>query len=148
MRDVVIASAARTPVGTFGGGLRDIPAVELGKIAVTEALKRGGLKPEQVEEVILGCVLTAGQGQNPARQVLIKAGIPKEVPATTINKVCASGLKSVMMAGDAEAGLAGAVMRSILPIRSAPPVRTANGRSRQRMTGSTGLVNTEATVGF
>ena len=113
MRDVVIASAARTPVGSFGGGLKDIPAVELGKIAVMEALKRGGVKPEMVEEVILGCVLTAGQGQNPARQILIRAGIPKEIPGTTINKVCASGLKSVMMAaqaikaGDAEIIVAG-----------------------------------------
>ena len=101
MRDVVIVSAARTAVGSFGGGLRDIPAVELGKIAVMEALKRASIKPEQVEEVILGCVLTAGQGQNPTRQVLIRAGIPKEIPGTTINKVCASGLKSVMMAAQA-----------------------------------------------
>jgi acetyl-CoA C-acetyltransferase len=110
---VVIASAVRTAVGTFGGALRDIPAIELGKIAVQEALKRAKIKPEQVEEMILGNVLTAGQGQNPARQVLIRSGIPKEVPATTINKVCASGLKSVMMAaqvikaGDAEIVMAG-----------------------------------------
>jgi acetyl-CoA C-acetyltransferase len=113
MRDVVIASAVRTAVGTFGGALRDIPAVELGKIAVQEAIKRAKIKPEQVEEVILGNVLTAGQGQNPARQVVIRSGIPKEVPATTINKVCASGLKSVMMAaqvikaGDADILVAG-----------------------------------------
>ncbi len=115
MKEVVIAAAARTPVGTFGGTLRDIPAVELGKIAVSEALKRAGLEPDQVEEVILGNVLMAGQGQNPARQVLIRAGIPQEVPATTINKVCASGLKSVMMAaqaikaGDAEIIVAGGI---------------------------------------
>jgi acetyl-CoA C-acetyltransferase len=113
MRDVVIASAVRTAVGTFGGALRDIPAVELGKIAVQEAIKRAKIKPEQVEEVILGNVLTAGQGQNPARQVVIRSGIPKEVPGTTINKVCASGLKSVMMAaqvikaGDADILVAG-----------------------------------------
>ncbi len=115
MKEVVIAAAARTPVGTFEGTLRDIPAVELGKIAVGEALKRAGLEPVQVEEVILGNVLMAGQGQNPARQVLIQAGIPQEVPATTINKVCASGLKSVMMAaqaikaGDAEIIVAGGI---------------------------------------
>jgi acetyl-CoA C-acetyltransferase len=115
MRDVVIASAVRTAVGTFGGALRDIPAVELGKIAVQEAIKRAKIKPEQVEEVILGNVLTAGQGQNPARQVVIRSGIPKEVPATTINKVCASGLKSVMMAaqvikaGDADILVAGGI---------------------------------------
>jgi acetyl-CoA C-acetyltransferase len=101
MRDVVIVSAVRTAVGTFGGALKDIPAIELGKIAVEEALKRAKVKPEQVEEVILGNVLQAGQGQNPARQVVIRSGIPKEVPATTINKVCASGLKSVMMAAQA-----------------------------------------------
>lgn len=101
MRDVVIVSAVRTTVGTFGGALKDIPAIELGKIAVEEALKRAKVKPEQVEEVILGNVLQAGQGQNPARQVVIRSGIPKEVPATTINKVCASGLKSVMMAAQA-----------------------------------------------
>jgi acetyl-CoA C-acetyltransferase len=101
MRDVVIVSAVRTAVGTFGGALKDIPAIELGKIAVEEALKRAKVKPDQVEEVILGNVLQAGQGQNPARQVVIRSGIPKEVPATTINKVCASGLKSVMMAAQA-----------------------------------------------
>ncbi len=101
MRDVVIVSAVRTAVATFGGGLKDIPAIELGRIAVEEALKRASIKPELVEEVILGNVLQAGQGQNPARQVLIRSGIPKEVPATTINKVCASGLKSVMMAAQA-----------------------------------------------
>ncbi len=101
MKDVVIVSAVRTAVGTFGGALRDIPAIELGKVAIEEALKRAKIKPDQVEEVILGNVLQAGQGQNPARQVLIRSGIPKEVPATTINKVCASGLKSVMMAAQA-----------------------------------------------
>jgi acetyl-CoA C-acetyltransferase len=115
MREVVIVSAARTAVGSFGGVLRDIPAVELGKIAVEEALKRAKIKPEQVEEVILGNVLTAGQGQNPTRQVIIRSGIPQEVPGTTINKVCASGLKSVMMAtqaikaGDADVIVAGGI---------------------------------------
>ncbi len=115
MKEVVIVSAARTAVGTFGGALRDISAIELGKLAVQEAIKRAKIKPEQVEEVILGNVLQAGLGQNPARQVLIRAGIPKEVPATTINKVCASGLKSVMMAaqvikaGDAEILVAGGI---------------------------------------
>src|SRR5512144_106070 len=101
MKEVVIVSAVRTAVGTFGGTLKDTPAVELGKIAVEAAWQRAKIKPGQVEEVILGNVLQAGQGQNPARQVLIRSGIPKEVPATTINKVCASGLKSVMMAAQA-----------------------------------------------
>jgi acetyl-CoA C-acetyltransferase len=113
MKDVVIVSAVRTAVGTFGGALREIPAVQLGKGVVEEAIQRAKIKPEQVEEVILGNVLQAGQGQNPARQVLIHSGIPREVPGTTINKVCASGLKAVMLAaqaikaGDAEIVVAG-----------------------------------------
>jgi acetyl-CoA C-acetyltransferase len=101
MQEVVIASAVRTAVGTFGGTLREISAVELGKTAAVEALKRAKVHPGQVDEVILGNVLQAGQGQNPARQVLIHCGIPKEIPATTINMVCASGLKSIMMAARA-----------------------------------------------
>jgi acetyl-CoA C-acetyltransferase len=113
MKEVVIVGAARTPVGRFGGGLKDMSAVQLGVIAVKEALKRALIPPEKVEEVILGNVLQAGQGQNPARQVVIHSGIPKEVPATTINMVCASGIKSVMMAaqiiraGDADIIVAG-----------------------------------------
>ena len=113
MKEIVIVGAARTPVGRFGGGLKDISAVQLGVIAVREALKRASVPGEKVEEVILGNVLQAGQGQNPARQVVIHSGIPKEVPATTINMVCASGLKSVMMAaqtilaGDADIVVAG-----------------------------------------
>ncbi|MGA3085159.1 MAG: acetyl-CoA C-acetyltransferase [Thermodesulfobacteriota bacterium] len=101
MKEIVIVGAARTPVGRFGGGLKEISAIQLGVIAVKEALKRASVLPEKVDEVILGNVLTAGQGQNPARQVVIHSGIHKEVPATTINKVCASGLKSVMMAAQA-----------------------------------------------
>ncbi len=113
MKEVVIVSAARTPVGRFGGALKETSAVKLGALAVQEALKRGGVAPGQVDEVILGNVLQAGQGQNPARQVVIHSGIPQEVPATTINKVCASGVKSVMMAaqtiksGDADIVVAG-----------------------------------------
>ncbi len=101
MKEVVIVSAARTPVGRFGGVLKEVPAVQLGVLAVKEALKRAAISPEKVDEVILGNVLQAGLGQNPARQVVIHSGIPQEVPATTINKVCASGLKSVMMAAQA-----------------------------------------------
>lgn len=134
MRDVVIASAVRTAVGTFGGALRDIPAIELGKIAVQEALKRAKIKPEQVEEMILGNVLTAGQGQNPARQVLIRSGIPKEVPATTINKVCASGLKSVMMAAQViKAGDADIVMAGGMESMSMTPFLLAGARWGYRM---------------
>ena len=134
MKDVVIASAVRTAVGTFGGALRDIPAIELGKIAVQEALKRAKIKPEQVEEVILGNVLTAGQGQNPARQVLIRSGIPKEVPATTINKVCASGLKSVMMAAQViKAGDADIVMAGGIESMSMAPFLLSGARWGYRM---------------
>jgi acetyl-CoA C-acetyltransferase len=138
MREVVIVSAARTAVGTFGGALRDIPAVELGKTAVEEALKRAKIKPEQVEEVILGNVLTAGQGQNPARQVLIRSGIPKEIPATTINKVCASGLKSVMMAAQAiKAGDADVIVAGGIESMSQAPFLVPGARWGYRMNDAT-----------
>ena len=113
MREVVIASAARTPLGSFGGSLKTTPTRELGAIAVAEAIKRAGIKPEMVDEVVLGCVLQAGLGQNVARQIAMDAGIPKEVPAMTINKVCGSGLRSVglaaqiIKAGDADIVIAG-----------------------------------------
>ena len=134
MREVVIVSAARTAVGSFGGALRDIPAVELGKIAVEEALKRAKIKSEQVEEVILGNVLTAGQGQNPTRQVIIRSGIPQEVPGTTINKVCASGLKSVMMAAQAiKAGDADIVVAGGMESMSQAPYLLMGARWGYRM---------------
>ncbi|HWX10426.1 MAG TPA: acetyl-CoA C-acetyltransferase [Trinickia sp.] len=101
MTDVVIVSAARTAVGKFGGSLAKIPAPELGATVIRAILERAGVKPEQVSEVIMGQVLTAGSGQNPARQSLIKAGLPSAVPAMTINKVCGSGLKAVMLAANA-----------------------------------------------
>jgi len=101
MREIVLVGACRTAVGKFGGSLKDTPAVELGAIVIKDALKRAGLKPEMVDEVILGCVLTGSLGQNPARQAALKAGIPQEVPAVTINKVCGSGLKSIVMAAQA-----------------------------------------------
>ncbi|MGD0627141.1 MAG: acetyl-CoA C-acetyltransferase [Thermodesulfobacteriota bacterium] len=138
MREVVIVSAARTAVGTFGGALRDISAVELGRIAIEEALKRAKVKPEQVEEVILGNVLQAGQGQNPARQVLIRAGIPKEVPGTTINKVCASGLKSVMMAAQAiKAGDADMIVAGGMESMSQAPFYVPGARWGYRMNDGT-----------
>jgi acetyl-CoA C-acetyltransferase len=138
MREVVIVNAARTPVGTFGGALRDVPAVELGKIVVEEVLKRAKIKPEQVEEVILGNVLQAGQGQNPARQVLIRAGIPKEIPATTINKVCASGLKSVMMAAQAiKAGDADIIVAGGIESMSQAPFYVPGARWGYRMNDQT-----------
>ena len=113
MEDAVIISALRTAVGSFGGQFKDVPATELGAQVVRAALERVGIAGEEVDEVVLGCVLTAGLGQNPARQVAIGAGIPKEVPATTINMVCGSGLKAVAIAsqmiraGDVEIVVAG-----------------------------------------
>src|ERR1700752_3967916 len=113
MGNAVIVAAARTAIGKFGGTLAKVPAPELGAIVITEVLKRAGVKPDQVDEVIMGQVLTAGSGQNPARQALIKAGIPAAVPGMTINKGCGSGLKAVMLAanaiiaGDADIVIAG-----------------------------------------
>ncbi|WP_018211652.1 acetyl-CoA C-acetyltransferase [Desulfitobacterium hafniense] len=113
MREVVIVSAVRTPLGSFGGALENFTGAELGAIVIKEAIKRAGILPAQVEEVIMGNVLSAAAGQNPARQAAIKAGIPQEVPAWTLNKVCGSGLKSVIcgaqaiLAGDADIIVAG-----------------------------------------
>jgi acetyl-CoA C-acetyltransferase len=98
MREVVIASAVRTPVGSFGGSLKDIPAVDLGALVIKEAVKRAGIKPEDVEEVVMGNVLQAGLGQNTARQASVKAGLPLETSSFTINKVCGSGLRAVSLA--------------------------------------------------
>ena len=113
MSDIVIAGALRTAIGKFGGTLAKTPAPELGATVIAALLARYKLRPEQVSEVILGQVLTAGSGQNPARQSSIKAGLPPEIPAMTINKVCGSGLKAVMLAaqavrcGDADIVIAG-----------------------------------------
>ena len=113
MNEVVIAGAVRTPIGTFGGAFAETPATQLGSIAIAEAIKRAGVAPDQVDEVIMGNVLTAGLGMNPARQASISAGIPDNVPATTVNKVCGSGLKTVALAaqaimlGDADIVVAG-----------------------------------------
>ncbi len=101
MKEVVVVSAVRTAVGTFGGSLRDLPAVELGGIVIKSAIERAGLNPEDVDEVLMGCVLQGGLGQNVARQSAIKAGIPVEVPCTTVNKVCGSGLKTITTAATA-----------------------------------------------
>lgn len=113
MREAVIVSAVRTAIGKFGGSLAGIPVVDLGAIVIKEALKRAKVAPEQVDEVFMGIILQAGLGQNPARQSAVKAGIPVEVPATTINMVCGSGLRTVAMAaqavmlGDADIVVAG-----------------------------------------
>lgn len=113
MKEVVIVSAARTAIGSFNGGLAPLGAVELGSVAIKAALERAGVTGEVIDEVILGNVLQAGLGQNPARQAALKAGLPVEIPSLTINKVCGSGLKAVnlaaqaIMAGDAEAMIVG-----------------------------------------
>lgn len=113
MREVVIASACRTPIGSFNGALSPLPAPKLGAIVIEEALKRANVPKDAVDEVIMGCVLTAGVGQAPARQAAIFAGLPTKVECMTINKVCGSGLKAVMLAaqaiklGDADIVVAG-----------------------------------------
>lgn len=134
MQDIVIVSAARTGVGKFGGSLSKLSATELGSLVVREVIARTGLDPALVGEVIMGQVLAAGAGQNPARQALMKAGIPQEVPALTINAVCGSGLKAVMLAaqavawGDSEIVIAGGQENM-----SASPHILNNSRDGQRM---------------
>src|SRR5437588_4244965 len=111
--DVVIVSAARTPVGSFNGAFAPLPAHDLGAIAIKAALERGGIEPGRVSEVIMGQILTAAQGQNPARQASINAGIPVETPAWGVNQLCGSGLRSVALGyqaivnGDSEIVVAG-----------------------------------------
>ena len=113
MKEVVIVSAARTPIGSFGGSLKGVSARTLGAIAIKAAVERAGIKPEMVDEVIMGCVLQGGLGQNVSRQMSLDAGLPNEVPTMTINKVCGSGLRAVELAaqiikaGDADIVIAG-----------------------------------------
>lgn len=113
MREVYILTACRTAIGSYGGTIKDIPAVKLGAEVIKEAVKRSGIAPESIDEVILGNVLQAGLGQNPARQAAIHAGLPVDIPAMTINKVCGSGLRTVSLAaqlialGDADCIIAG-----------------------------------------
>ena len=134
MEDIVIVSAARTAVGKFGGSLAKVAATDLGAVVIREALARARLDAAQVGEVIMGQVLAAGVGQNPARQALMKSGVPKEVPALTINAVCGSGLKAVMLAaqavawGDSEIVVAGGQENM-----SASPHVLLNSRDGQRM---------------
>jgi acetyl-CoA C-acetyltransferase len=134
IQDAVIVSAVRTAIGTYSGGLAEVPAVKLGEICIRAALERSGVKPDQVNEVIMGNVLQAGLGQNPARQAAVNAGLPVHVPAMTINKVCGSGLKAVMLAaqsirlGDADVVVAGG-MESM----SRAPFLLENARFGYRM---------------
>lgn len=134
MEDIVIVAAARTAVGKFGGALAKTPATELGSLVIKELLARSKIAPDLVGEVILGQVLAAGAGQNPARQALIKSGLPKEIPALTINAVCGSGLKAVMLAAQAVAtGDSEIVIAGGQESMSAAPHVLPNSRDGQRM---------------
>ncbi len=134
MRDVVIVSAVRTAIGTFAGSISQVPASELGAVVLREAIKRANIAPEQVDEVILGNVLTSGQGQNPARQASIKAGIPIEVPAYTLGMVCGSGLKTVITAAQTiMAGAADVVIAGGMESMSIAPYLLPKARTGYRM---------------
>ncbi|MCD3327856.1 acetyl-CoA C-acyltransferase, partial [Clostridium botulinum D/C] len=134
MKEIVIASAVRTAIGSYGGALKDVSATKLGEIVVKEALKRANVKPEQIDEVILGHVLQTAQGQNTTRQVLINSGIPKEVPGFTINKVCGSGLRAVSLAAQMiKAGDVDIVVAGGMENMSATPYTLPNARWGQRM---------------
>lgn len=134
MREVVIVSAARTPIGSFNGSLSTVSAVDLGVVAVKEAVKRAGIAPELVDETILGCILQAGQGQGVARQVAVKSGIPVEKPAYTINMICGSGLKTVQLAAQAIAlGDADVVVAGGTENMSMAPYVLKNARTGYRM---------------
>jgi len=138
MGNVYLVSAVRTAIGSFGGSLKDVPAVDFGAIVAKAALEKAGVAPENLSEVMFGCILTAGLGQNPARQVAIGAGIPYEVPAYTVGMVCGSGMKSVIEAaraiasGDAEIVLAGGTENM-----SAAPYAVPTARYGARMNNTT-----------
>ena len=142
MKDLYVVSCCRTAVGSFGGSLKDVPATDLGAAVVKEVLNRANVKPEQVDEVMFGCILTAAQGQNPARQVGVKAGLPYSVPAYTVGMVCGSGMKSVIEAarairsGDAEIVVCGGTENM-----SAAPFASMDARWGARM-GDKKLVDT------
>ena len=142
MRDLYVVNCCRTAIGSFGGALKNTPAVDLGAIVIKEALNRAGVKPEQVDEVMFGCILTAAQGQNVARQASIKAGIPYSVPAYTVGMVCGSGMKSMIegarsiLAGDADVVVCGGTENM-----SAAPYAVPTGRYGARM-GHTQMIDT------
>ena len=142
MKEVYIVNCCRTAVGSFGGSLKDVPAADLGATVVKEVLARGGVKPEQVDELMFGCILTAAQGQNVARQVGVKAGLPYSVPAYTVGMVCGSGMKSVIegaraiLCGDADVIVAGGTENM-----SAAPFASLDARWGARM-GDKKLVDT------
>ena len=142
MKELYVVNCCRTAIGSFGGALKNTPAVDLGAIVIKEALNRAGVKPEQVDEVMFGCILTAAQGQNVARQVAIKAGIPYSVPAYTVGMVCGSGMKSMIegarsiLAGDADVVVCGGTENM-----SAAPFASLDARWGARM-GDKKLVDT------
>jgi acetyl-CoA C-acetyltransferase len=134
MEQVFLVSAVRTPIGRFLGALSPLSATRLGAIAVREAVKRAGIEPSQVEEVVMGNVVQAGLGQNPARQAAIFAGLPDTIPAATVNKVCGSGLKAVMMAAQAiKAGDAHVIVAGGMESMSNAPYLVRNARTGFRM---------------
>ncbi len=137
-REVVLVGACRTPIGTFGGQLKDVKAVDLGALVMKEAIKRAGISADQIDEVIFGCVLQAAQGQNVTRQSAIKAGIPETVPAFTINKVCGSGLRSVSLAAQIiKAGDADIILAGGMENMSAAPFALEKARYGYRMNHGT-----------
>ena len=138
MKKIVIASACRTAIGKFGGTLANVPAAELGSIVIKEALNRANVKPEQVDHVYMGCVIQAGLGQNVARQASLKAGLPIETPAVTVNVVCGSGLNCVNMAAQMiEAGDADIVVAGGMENMSMAPYAMTKARFGYRMNNAT-----------
>ena len=142
MKDIYVVNCCRTAVGSFGGSLKDTPAADMGAIVVKEALKRANVAPENVDEVMFGCILTAGLGQNVARQVAVKAGIPYKVPAYTVGMVCGSGMKSVIEAARAiQCGDADIIVAGGTENMSAAPFAAPDARWGARM-GDKKLVDT------
>ena len=134
MRDVVIVSAVRTAIGSFGGGLKDVSAADLGALVIKEAVNRAGIDPELVEEVVMGNVIQAGLGQNVARQAAVKSGLPDHIPAMTVNKVCGSGLRTVALAAQMiKAGDCDVVVAGGMESMSQAPYVLKNARWGQRM---------------
>lgn len=139
---VVLAGAVRTPIGNFGGSLSGVPVEILGSIVIKEAVKRAGLQPEQIDEVMMGCILQAGRGQNVARQAAVQAGLPVETPALTINNLCGSGLKAVNMAAvQIQAGEADIIVAGGMENMSSAPYVLENARFGCRM-GNGKMVDT------
>jgi len=142
LREVVIVSACRTPVASFNGALKDINVTDIGSIVMAEVVKRAGIKPELVEEVIFGCVIQAAQGQNVARQSALKAGLSVESTAMTINKVCGSGLRAVSLAAQIiKAGDADIILAGGMENMSGAPYALAKARYGYRM-GNDVLIDT------